>query len=255
VSEPKILLFDLETAPILAYTFGVWNVNISMDQIVEHPRVLCWSARWVGTKGNAVMFNSEYATSPKEMLQELRDLLDEADFVVGYNSDRFDVPWTTEEFMIHGIDLPSPYVPIDLFKLIKKHIRFPINKLDYVSLRLMGERKVQHRGFRLWVDCMDSNSKNYKSAWKEMEKYAKKDTLLLEPLFNILKPFIKVLNYALYNKNDFACTHCGSQNLQARGTRPTQAGLFQRYQCNDCQGWSTDPTRIKTTKLRPMSNN
>lgn len=251
MSEPKILLFDLETAPLLAYTFGVWQVNIGMDQIVEQPRVLCWSARWLGTKGNAVMFNSEFRTDSTTMLQELRDLLDEADVVVGYNSDRFDVPWTNEQFMVHGIELPSPYVQVDLFKLVKKHLKFPINKLDYVSLMLLGERKVQNRGIKLWIDCMNGDAR----AWKEMEKYAKKDTLLLEPLFNRLRPFVKSLNYGLFVDRDWACTHCGSENLQARGFRRTTAGKFQRYQCNDCGGWSTDPKRIATTALRPMSNN
>lgn len=251
MTEPRILLFDLETAPLLAYTFGVWNVNIGMDQIKEQPRVLCWSARWLGTKGKRVMFNSEYQSSPKEMLQELRDLMDEADVVVGYNSDRFDVPWTNEQFLIHGIELPSPYMQIDLFKLVKKHIKFPINKLDYVALMLLGERKVQHRGIRLWIDCMAGNA----HAWKDMETYAKKDTLLLEPLFDTLRPFIKALNYGLYADRDFACTHCGSGNLQARGFRSTTAGKFQRYQCNDCRLWSFDPRRIKTTTLRAMGNN
>ena len=251
MSEPKILLFDLETAPLLAYSFGVWQVNIGMDQIVEQPRVLCWSARWLGTKGNKVMFNSEFQTSTTEMLQELRDLMDEADVVVGYNSDRFDVPWTTEQFLVHGIELPSPYAQVDLFKIVKKHVRFPINKLDYVSLMLMGERKVQNRGIRLWIDCMNGDAK----AWKDMEKYAKKDTLLLEPLFNILRPFIRSLNYGVYSENEVSCSHCQSQNLQMRGTRKTTASVFQRYQCNDCGGWSSGSKNIKKTALRPMSNN
>lgn len=251
MTELKVLLFDIETAPLLAYTFGVWNVNIGMDQIKEQPRMLCWSARWLGTKGKAVMFESEHKTSPKEMLTVLRDLLEEADYVVGYNSDRFDVPWVTEQFLVHGIELPSPYKQIDLFKIVKKHIKFPINKLDYVSLMLLGDRKVQNRGMRLWIDCMAGDEQ----AWKDMETYAKKDTLLLEPLFNTLKPFIKAFNMALFTGSEFACPHCGSESVQKRGFDRTLASKRQRYQCNDCRLWSHDPKPVETTGLRPIANN
>lgn len=252
---PRILLFDLETAPMAVYTFSLFKPMIGMDQIIKPPRVMCWSARWVGTKSKtAVMFNSEHQTDPVTMLTELRDLLDEADVVVGYNSDSFDIPWVNEQLMIHGISLPSPYMMVDLYKLNKRHLRMPSRKLDYMALDLMGERKVQHRGFMLWVDCMGEDGPVKDKAWKEMEKYAKKDTLLLEPLLEIMRPFIRSINYGLFSDSDFVCTHCGSRNLQARGFRTTTAGKFQRYQCQDCGCWSTDPKRVATTALRPLSN-
>ena len=255
MTEPKILLFDLETTPIGAWTWSLFKPVISMIQMREAPRVICWSARWVGTKGNAVMFDSEknhkYDTKP--MLQALRDLMDEADVVVGYNSDGFDIPWTNEQFLIHGIELPSPYTKVDLYKLNKKHLRMPSRKLDYMAQDLLGDRKVSHSGFQLWLDCMDRESPNHNKAWKEMEKYAKKDTLLLEPLFEKMRPFISNLNYALY-KEGIACPKCGSDKLQARGTMTTTAGIFQRYCCTSCGGWSKDPKRIGTTALRPVAN-
>jgi len=252
---PNILFFDLETAPILAYTFSLWKPVIGMDQIKEKPRVICWSARWYGTKGNSVMFNSEYKSSTYDMLLELRDMLDHADVVVGYNSDNFDVPWINEQFLTNGIELPSPYIQVDLYKLNKKHLRMPSGKLDYMALDLLGQRKESTGGIRLWLDWMDTSSPNHKQALKDMERYAKKDTLLLEPLFDYMRPFIRSVNFGLFKSSEFSCTHCGSENIQARGFSYTQAGKFQRYQCNDCAGWSKDPKRIETTDLRPMVNN
>lgn len=252
---PKILLFDLETAPLSAWTFTLFKPVIGIDQIITEPRVICWTARWLGTKSKtAVMFNSEHKTSPKEMLTELRDLMDEADVVVGYNSDSFDIPWVNEQLMIHDIELPSPYQMIDLYKLNKKHLRMPSRKLDYMARTLLGERKVAHRGIGLWIDCMVGEGAVKEKAWREMERYAKKDTLLLEPLFNIMRPFIRSLNFGLFADRNFVCTHCGSPDLQARGFTTTVAGKFQRYQCNACGHWSKDPKRIETTALRPMSN-
>jgi len=254
MSEPRILYFDLETSPIVAYTFSLFKPMIGIDQIIEAPRIICWSARWHGTKGKKVMFNSEYQSERYDMLLELRDLLDEADVVVGYNSDNFDIPWVNEQFMTAGLALPSPYTKIDLYKLNKKHLRMPSGKLDYMALNLIGDRKVAHSGFRLWRDCLGPEGPVRDKAWREMKAYAMKDTLLLEPLFNIMRPFITSLNYGLYADRDFACTHCGSGSLQARGFRRTTAGKFQRYQCNDCGGWCSDPKRVSTTALRPMAN-
>lgn len=254
MSEPKILFFDLETSPIVAYTFSLFKPVIGINQIIEKPRVICWSARWYGTKGNAVMFDSEYQSDRVDMLTKLRDLLDEADVVVGYNSDNFDIPWVNEQFITNGISLPSPFTKIDLYKLNKKHLRMPSGKLDYMALDLLGDRKVTNSGFTLWRDCLGPDGPVRDKAWREMEKYAKKDTLLLEPLFNIMRPYITSLNYGLYADRDFVCTHCGSEKLQARGFRRTTAGKFQRYQCNDCGGWSTDPKRVSSTALRPMGN-
>lgn len=119
MTQPKILLFDIETSPILAWTFSLFKTTIGINQIQEGPRVICWSARWVGAKGTTVMFDSEYKSDPVDMLRNIRDLLDEADVVVGYNSDGFDIPWLNREFLRFGIDLPSPFQPVDLYKLNK----------------------------------------------------------------------------------------------------------------------------------------
>lgn len=251
----KILHFDLETAPALAYTFGLFKTTIGIDQIVEPPRILCWSARWHGTKGKTVMFDSEHVSSHKDMIQGMRDLLDEADVVVGYNSDSFDVPWMNEQIMTHGIALPSPFIQVDLYKINKSAFYMPSRKLDWLALQLMDERKVSHTGFMMWKNCLNPDSPDHESSWKLMETYAKKDTLLLEPLYNLLQPFIRNVNIGLFTATEFACTHCGSKNLVARGFRYTSASKFQRYICKDCGCWSTDPKRIGTTALRPMRNN
>lgn len=244
--SPKILLFDIETAPALVYTFSLFKPVIGLDQIVEHPRILCWSAKWLGAK--SVQFQSEWDDTRLGMLQGMRDLLDEADIVVGYNSKGFDVPWLTGEFKKEGIELPSPYQELDLWQMNKQNMRLLSGKLDYLSWHLLEERKVTHGGFRLWVDCLNGDEK----ARRLMKKYAKQDTALLEPLFEQMRPFIKGVNLALWSDSEFACPSCGGSNLQRRGESRTVAGVFQRYQCQDCGSWSRDSKRVDTTRLRPV---
>ena len=258
MTGPKILLFDIETSPILAWTFSLFKTTIGVGQIQQGPRVICWSARWLGTRGKAVMFDSEYKSDPLDMLRGIRDLLDEADVVVGYNSDGFDIPWLNREFLRFGLDLPSPYQQVDLYKLNKRHLYMPSRKLEYMANVFLADRKESHTGMQLWLDCIGPEGPARDKAWKLMERYAKKDTLLLEPLFDIMRPFMRSFNQGLYGgESTFCCTKigCGSSNLQARGFSRTTAGVYQRYQCNDCGGWSKDPKRVGTTALRPLGNN
>jgi len=45
IPQAKVLIFDLETAPLIAYTWGIWDVNINTDFIIRDWFVYCWSAK------------------------------------------------------------------------------------------------------------------------------------------------------------------------------------------------------------------
>ena len=44
---PRILFFDIETTPMISYTWGRWNQNVSLDQTIQESYMLCWSASWL----------------------------------------------------------------------------------------------------------------------------------------------------------------------------------------------------------------
>ena len=85
-----------------------------------------------------------------------------------------------------------------------------------------------------------------------MKRYAIKDTALLPRLYDVLLPWIKVPNVAVFADDDGVqrCTHCQSGNLQSRGFAFTTTGKYRRYQCQDCGKWSRGSVRISTTPLR-----
>ncbi len=43
----KILIIDIETAPIRGWVWGIWNQNVSIDQIQSDWFVLTWAAKWL----------------------------------------------------------------------------------------------------------------------------------------------------------------------------------------------------------------
>lgn len=179
----RILLLDIETTPMQVYAWGLWEQNIAIDQIIKSSEMLCFGARWLGTK--KVIFKSVHHDGKKAMLQELHRLMDEADILVGWNSAAFDHKHINREFLENGMQPPSPVKDLDLMSITKSNFLFPSNKLDYVAQKLGVGSKVKHSGFSLWIKCMEGDRK----AWSEMKKYQIQDVNLLVELYDKLLPW------------------------------------------------------------------
>jgi hypothetical protein len=237
----KILFLDLETSPNLAYVWGLWDQNVAINQIAASTEVICFGARWYGEK--KTMFKSVHHDGKEAMLDELHALMEEADVLVGWNSEAFDSKHIKREFLENNYLPPSPYKELDLMRVVKGQFKFPSNKLDYVSQKLGVGAKVKHSGFDLWLGCMAGDKK----AWAEMKKYQIQDVDLLIDLYEILLPWIKNHPHAgLYNDMPDGCPNCASTNLQRRGVTRTVANSYQRFQCNDCGKWSRGNKPIVT---------
>ncbi len=237
----KILLLDIESSPNTAHVWGLWQQNVSINQLMESSYVLCYAAKWLGEK--EVKFDSVHQSRPKTMLKGIHGLLNDADAVVHYNGTKFDIPTLNKEFLLHSFNPPSPYKQIDLLRVVRSNFRFPSNKLDYVAQRLNLGKKHEHEGHELWVKCMNGD----KDAWKRMEKYNVQDVVLLESLYSVLLPWIKSHpNHNLFN-DDISCPNCGSSVLQKRGTAISATGTYQRYQCRSCGTWSQSTKSIKSS--------
>lgn len=165
------------------YTWGLWDQNIGINQIIKSTEMLCFGAKWLGQK--KVIFRSVHHDGKKAMLEELHKLMDEADVLVGWNSAAFDHKHINREFVENGMAPPSPVKDLDLMSVTKANFQFPSNKLDYVSQKLGVGAKVKHSGFELWLGCMEGDSKS----WVEMKKYQIQDVQLLDNLYKILLPW------------------------------------------------------------------
>lgn len=237
----KILLLDIESSPNTAHVWGLWQQNVSINQLMESSYVLCYAAKWYGEK--EVMFDSVHKSRPKKMLKGIHGLLNDADAVVHYNGTKFDIPTLNKEFLLHSFNPPSPYKQIDLLRVVRSNFRFPSNKLDYVAQRLNLGKKHEHEGHELWVKCMNGD----KDAWKRMEKYNIQDVVLLENLYSHLLPWIKSHpNHNLFS-DGHVCPNCSSSSLQRRGTAISATGTYQRYQCRSCGTWSQSTKSIKSS--------
>lgn len=248
---PKILAFDIETAPAQALVFSAYKPFVTPKHIIEHPRMLCFSAQWYGQK--KVMFYSEFHHSRQEMLEKIAELLDEADIVVHYNGTNFDEPWIRGELLVENIEQPSPFKTVDLYRAVRSGSRFISNKLEYVAPRLLEDSKVTHEGIEMWWKCMNGDEK----AWSKMRQYAKHDTAMMFPLYERLRPIMKTHpNLNLYREDgETGCPWCGSTHLRKRGVARTASSVFQRYQCQaeGCKRYFRGTQRIGLTDTRPIT--
>ena len=166
--------------------------------------------------------------------------MDEADAIIGYNSEHFDIPILNREFLLNGFLPPAPHKNIDLYKTVKQ-FNFPSNKLEFVCQQLKIGGKTPHEGFDLWVKCLTGDKK----AWKKMEKYNKNDTILTEALYYKLLPWIKNHpNLNLYNNTSISCPHCGSSKLVKKRFVRTQSGVYQQYHCKKCGKYPSDRVNL-----------
>lgn len=247
-SGPKILCLDIETSPHLASVWGLFDQNISLSQLRECTRVICWAAKWHGRPG--VEFRSDHHDGHTQQIKRMHDLLDEADIVTGWNHRGFDLKHLNREFVLMGLAPPAPYVTLDLMLEVKKHFRFASNKLDHVSRQLGLGQKVSNGGQALWDACLIQNDP---SAWEKMRKYNVQDTRLTEKVFDAIKPWLKMPNVALITgKEGLACTSCGSTSVVKRGYSISVSGKYQRYVCKKCGKFSKGTQRLATTELRPL---
>lgn len=239
---PRVLIFDVETAPILGYVWGLWENNVALNQIKSDWHLLSWSAKWLDSK--EVMYMDQRKAKSLEddsaILGTLWKLLDEADIVITQNGNSFDHKKLNARFILNGMQPPSTYRRIDTFLLAKKHFGFTSNKLEYMTDKLCKKyKKLKHtkfQGFDLWKQCLDGNQ----AAWKEMERYNRQDVLALEELYHKLIPWDSAINFDAYAPGEGAKCKCGSEDFVKRGFFYTGAGKYQRYRCSGCGAETRD---------------
>ena len=226
----KILLLDIETAPLVQYRWSLWFDNTDPGMMVSDTYMLCWTAKWAGEKQT---FSSSILDGDLQMVTKIRELLHEADVVVHYNGSKFDIPMLNNEFIRRELTPPSPYKQVDLRMVMKRQFRFASNKLNHITKQLGLGEKAKHEGFELWTKCMAKS----KAAIATMLAYNKQDVVLLEKLYTRLLPWIELHpNRGAYSDSDI-CPACGSGNYHARGTVVTHAARYVRFQCQDCGKW------------------
>lgn len=250
--RPRILLIDIETAPIEAAVWGLWKQNVGLNMIQRDWLLLSYCAKWLGD--DRIIYEDLEQIGELDdshLIAGLYNLMHEADIVIGQNGKAFDVPKIQARFIQQGYLPPRPFKIVDTLLMARQVARFTSNKLEWLTEILCSEKKLKHQkfpGFELWKQCLLRNPE----AWAEMKEYNIQDVVSMEELYLKLRPWYQGHpNVAVYRDGEVpACPKCGSENIEQDGFTFTQAGKYEAMHCGDCGGWSRGRYTKNSTAVR-----
>lgn len=248
----RVLLFDLETCPILGYAWQKYDTNLIS---IEQPfSILSFAYKWLEDDIVSVKALPDYKSykpgrlDDSALMKDLWKLLDDADIVVAQNGDAFDVKKANARFLVNGMSPPSPYKTVDTLKVARKYFKLDSNRLDDLAKFLGLGGKTPHAGMALWFGCMEGDP----AAWKMMKEYNAQDVILLEKVYLRLRPWFNHPDVSLYDdlattERHSTCPNCGSNHVHRRGTYVAKTRKYVRLNCQGCGAWFTGPLEKKTT--------
>lgn len=236
-SGPRILILDIESLPLTTYTWALFDQNIPLNMVKEDWSVLSWAAKWLDDPPGKMMYadqrNAKNVRDDKKMLEGIWNLMDEADVVIGQNSNSFDIKKLNARFVMNGMKPPTTFKKIDTKLLAKKHFAFTSNKLEFMAEKINKKyKKLSHKsypGFSLWLACMAGDKK----AWPVLKEYNCHDVLATEELYKVLRAWDNVNFDAYHDELEHTCV-CGNNTFKLNGFAYTATSKVQRFVCKAC---------------------
>jgi predicted RNA-binding Zn-ribbon protein involved in translation (DUF1610 family) len=234
MKKPKVLFYDIESTPNLAYVWGKYEQDVLAYK--KERELLCFAYKWQGEKTVKVVSRQGQKTDALLVI-ELSQLLNEADICIAHNGDDFDRKIVKSRMFYWRMKPLKPNCSVDTKKIAKTYFSFNGNSLADLARILKLPGKLPHPGFDMWLGCMRNDAKY----WKLMLKYNKRDVTLLEAVYDKLKPWAE--NHPSFRKwkdkgRVVECPKCGSNELHKRGTRASLNSISQVYQCSSCASWT-----------------
>ena len=240
-NSPKILVYDIETTPLMAYVWGLGKQVVRHGQLHKERNmydIICITYQWLGDKkARALVFDENQDST--HMIEQFDKMAEAADVTIGKNSDRFDVKQINSQRMLKGLPPLGDWVEKagqdDIEKQIRKYFYLPSYSLDYVSA-LMGFGGKHKMEFQDWIDIVEKN-RGWKSKVHKMVEYGKKDVEDTTAVLKKILPYVKLkTSMTALNEGIATCNipECGSTEMRKNGTRMINKTKYQRLQCGEC---------------------
>jgi len=213
---PKVLVFDIETAPLMAFVWRLKTRYVNPDMLEKSNWwVISWSAKWLFEDSvmSDVVTNEEAVNEDdSRVIHSIWNLINEADIVISHNGINFDHKLLNMRWLLHDMQPPAHYRVIDTYRSCRGLFDFPSYKLDFITKQLGIASKMEHEGFNMWRKSLLGDTE----ALANMSKYNDQDVKSLEELYLAIRPWIRNHpNLGVFMESEVpVCRVCGSKNLR-----------------------------------------
>jgi len=229
----KVLILDIETAPMTVFVWGLYKQRINSTNIISDWFLLSWSAKWLfdpEMMSDVLTPREAKKKSDKRIAKSMYALVDKADIIIAHNGKSFDMRKLNARFISHGLNPPSPYQIVDTLLHSRRNFAFSSHKQDYLTKFLKLPEKLG-TNFELWIRCFNGEQE----ALDEMVEYNRHDVGGLEELYLTLRPWMKSHpNIGIYVEADKkVCANCGSSKLTLMSMKHyvTPMGKYRVHRC------------------------
>jgi hypothetical protein len=243
--KQKVLVFDVETLPTLAYTWGVWNVNITKEKIVKEECLLSFAAKWLGDDriiSDVLTPKEAVNRDDKRLSTNLWKLIEEAQVVITHNGKRFDIRKMNTRFWKHGLNRPSSYKVIDTLVTAKAVFGLLYNSMSYIAEFKEADQKLDTE-FALWIGCDNGN----KDALIYMQTYNEQDVRTQEAIYMEMRGWMpNHPDLGVYQNLDGVCPVCLSGNKPKEiGFYVAKSNRYLEHRCLECGSIWHDTKAVK----------
>ena len=282
-NNPKILTFDIESNLLHFKAFNTGEQYLNHTQLIpgkSRYSIICIAYRWLDGSGGIIKWGSK--TGQKGIIERFDKIAEQADIIIGKNSDRFDIKMINGIRALNGIKGNPTWALCsdDIEKQMRKYFKLPSQSLDYISYQLglggkikmefkhwnqvdnyitlldLKERGMSKESLEIYSSYMFERSfstvlKEGKKAFEEMCIYCEKDTEDTRSLWlKLSEHFDSKFNNAKFQGVPLACKHadCGSLALFKDGKKKLVNGsLYQKYSCVECRRYAGKTLISQTT--------
>lgn len=234
----KLLALDIESLSLVA-DFGI---------------ILCIGFKEVGVGRAEVMSLMDYNfdardlfKAEKQLLKDVSKRMLEADVWLTHYGQRFDIPYINSRLLYHNLPtLPTTFPHIDTWKVARNTLKLSSNRLKSISTFLGTDDEKNAIRPGIWVRALGG----HEPSMRYIVDHCRLDVLVLEEVYNRIRCLVtEHPNKGLIDGRG-GCTICGSLHIQKRGFHVTRTRKYQRFQCQDCGGWSKGlkPLEIATRR-------
>jgi hypothetical protein len=246
---PRVAVIDLETLPAEVYTFGLYDQNIGIEQVISEVGFLSWAGKFLNESevfSDILTSKEAKVKDDKRITKSCWNFLNGCEILIGHNICNFDVKLINTFFLKYNLP-PLKFTLVDTLLVARSNFRFSSNKLAYLNSQLGIRNKISNDGFILWKECCQGKQ----DALDTMLEYNIGDIYATEQLFYKVRPYVKNMNVALYNEiEEYCCPVCGSQKLESEGYYYTPAGCYESVRCSNCKCVSRKKNNLLTKRKK-----